>query len=356
MNIVSTIIQFLAPAVVGRLATALGISPGLAQKAIAIAVPAILAGLASKTAKPGGGQILSDILGKQDPGILGKFGDMIGGAQQASIIEQGTGALGSILGNSALGGLTGALGKFAGVGDGATKGLIGMLAPVVLGSLGQQQRTSGLDAGGLASLLAGQKDNIAAALPADFTKLLGGTGLLDGLGPKFAAVTEAPAKAVPPARPVAPQPAASSFTWWPWAVGIAAALALWFYAFGGGSKTALPSLPTPPKITVGNVDIGSQLGTTLGGLQTTLSGIKDATSATAALDKLKTARSDIDRIAGLAQGLPADGKSSLASYMKLALPIVQPLIENLLKNSTLAPVVKPALDGILGRLSGLAKT
>ena len=37
------------------------------------------------------------------------------------------------------------IGKFAGVGEGTGKSLLGMLGPVVLGALGQQQRSAGLD-------------------------------------------------------------------------------------------------------------------------------------------------------------------------------------------------------------------
>ena len=50
-----------------------------------------------------------------------------------------------------------------------------------MGVLGQQRRTSGLDATGLANLLTSQKDNIARALPAGFSKYLGGTDILDSL-------------------------------------------------------------------------------------------------------------------------------------------------------------------------------
>jgi hypothetical protein len=47
---------------------------------------------------------------------------------------------------------------------------LGLLGPIVLGVLGQQQRSSGLDASGLAKLLASQKDNVLAALPSEFSR------------------------------------------------------------------------------------------------------------------------------------------------------------------------------------------
>ena len=78
--------------------------------------------------------------------------------------------------------LAGAVGKFAGLGQGASGSLLGLLAPVVMGTIAKQQGTHSLDASGIASLLASQKDNIAAALPSGFGNLLGGTGLLNSLG------------------------------------------------------------------------------------------------------------------------------------------------------------------------------
>jgi hypothetical protein len=50
-----------------------------------------------------------------------------------------------------------------------------------MGTVAQQQGARP-DATSIANLFASQKDNIAAALPADFGKLLGGAGLLNSLG------------------------------------------------------------------------------------------------------------------------------------------------------------------------------
>ena len=219
MNIVSLIMQFFGPAIVSKLASSLGINNSIAQKMIGAALPTILAAIVGKSAQPGGLKSLTDLLGKQDPALLGNLAGMIGGGQQKTMAEQGIGALGSLLGGNALGGLTSALGKFTGANDTATNGLLGMLAPALLGTLAQQQKSSNLDAGGLAKMLAGQKDNIAAAMPADFAKMLGGTGLLDAIGPNLASLTSgakpAPAAAAPASHTPAP---AKSFNWWPWAL------------------------------------------------------------------------------------------------------------------------------------------
>jgi sporulation protein YlmC with PRC-barrel domain len=49
---------------------------------------------------------------------------------------------------------------------------MGLLTPLIMGVLGREQRAAGLDAGGLARMLTGQKAEIAAAMPAGLSKLL----------------------------------------------------------------------------------------------------------------------------------------------------------------------------------------
>lgn len=157
MNIVSLIMQFLAPAIINKIAGSVGINQGLAGKAISAIVPAILAGLAGKASTSAGASDLAGALAKQDTGILGNLGKLIGGSGQKALIDNGSSVLGSLLGGSSTSALASAVGKFAGIGGDQSKSLLGMLAPVVLGSLAKEQKSAGLDAGGLASLLAGHK-------------------------------------------------------------------------------------------------------------------------------------------------------------------------------------------------------
>jgi Bacterial protein of unknown function (DUF937) len=355
MNLVSLALQFLGPAILSKMAGSLGVNSTIAQKAVMAAVPAILAGLLGKSTQPGGAQVLSDVLGKQDPGLLGRLGDMIGGPQQKTIVEQGSSALGSLLGNSTMGSLAGALSKYAGLGDGPAKSLLGMLAPVVLGQLGQQQRSAGLDAGGLAKMLMGQKENISAAMPGDFAKLLGGTGLLDSIG---GASASAPARTASTqttttttARPVA---AAPTNAWLPWALAIAAAGLLWYSIFGG-QRPNIVAMPTAQKIMVGNTDVGGQLAGVFDVLRTSLPSVKDADTAKAALPRLQDAVAQVGKINTMAGQLPADGKKAIAGYLGQSLPTINPLIESVLKIPGVSALLKPVLDQIMGPLNALSK-
>src|SRR5215510_5333265 len=181
INLVSIVMQFLTPDMIGRIASALGLDRNNTQTAIAAAIPGLLAGISGVAGQPGGAQRVADAA-RQQTSALGNFASMLGTGAQTSLVEKGSQMLSSLLGGRDQTALAGAVGKYAGLGQNASGSLLGMLAPIVMGTIGQEQGTRSLDAGGLANLLASQKDNIAAALPAGFANLLGGTGLLDSLG------------------------------------------------------------------------------------------------------------------------------------------------------------------------------
>ena len=65
MNIVSMALQYLAPALVGKLASGLGINQTVANAVIKAAVPVILGALVGKSAKPDGARALFDVLANE---------------------------------------------------------------------------------------------------------------------------------------------------------------------------------------------------------------------------------------------------------------------------------------------------
>src|SRR5262249_12363293 len=96
-NLVSLVMQFLTPEIIGCIATALGVDRGLLQSAIGAAVPGLLAGFSGLATQPGGPQKLAEAA-KQETGTLGKFADMLGGGSQSTLIERGSQLLTSLLG------------------------------------------------------------------------------------------------------------------------------------------------------------------------------------------------------------------------------------------------------------------
>ena len=375
MNLVSLIMQFLAPTIINKLASSLGLGQGIAGKAIAAAIPAILAGLAGTASKPGGATQLANAVSKQDGGLLGNFANMLGGGGQQSMIDSGSNVLSSLLGGSQTGALAGALSKFAGMNDGQSKSLLGALAPVVLGTLAKEQKASGLDAGGLANLLMGQKDNIASAMPAGFSNLLQGSGLLDGIS--GAAHRPAAQTTTATARPVeVSEPASSGMGILKYLIPLALAAGL-IYMFAGrgmdksdvktvapvpakvekaptaaapAEKAAMPAAPAVP-----GVDLTGQANGAIEALKNALAGIKDEASAKASLPKLQDIAAQIDKLKGTAMALPADARHPLAVMIAGVMPGVASMIDKALAMPGVGAVLKPVLDQIAGSLGAVAK-
>jgi uncharacterized protein DUF937/PRC-barrel domain protein len=235
-NLVSTITQVLSSNFVSRVSSSLGLDGAQVEKALQAGGPALLAALTSLVSKPGGAAKLADTLAQQQPGVLTSLANMIGGSGQKALIDTGVSTLTSLLGGTTTSALTNAVGQYAGIGEGGSKSLMGVLGPVVMGVLGQQQRGSGLDATGLADLLASQKDNIARALPAGFASYLSGTGILDRI--------TGPTARPEPAYARSPSSSTTTPSWLLPALGILAIGALAWYLFSGPAKQTVATLPT----------------------------------------------------------------------------------------------------------------
>ena len=242
-----------------------------------------------------------------DPDIFSKLGTSLTGAKADKYMESGTNALTSLLGDSALSSLTGAVGKYAGLGGTAGSSLMSIAAPLVLGALAKN--SSGMDASGLAKLLGSQQDNIKAALPAGLGSLLSSAGVL---GSNFAsqasrAAADVGRTASTAASRVTP-PAKSGTNWLMWLIPIALiAAGLWYFLGNRAptTTTTTDTTTTAPAVTdmmLDGVDIGKQVTTVLDGLKS-LSGITDVATAQAALPKLQEAVTAIDGVSGIGKAI-----------------------------------------------------
>ena len=358
VNLVSLIMQFLTPDMIGRITSALGVDRNNTQTAIGAAVPGLLAGLSGVAAQPGGAQKLVDAV-TQQTSALGSLANMIAGADRSSLIDKGSQMLSSLLGSRDQTALAGAVGKYAGLGQNTSGSLLGMLAPIVMGTIGQQQGTRSLDAGGIANLLASQKDNIAAALPAGFANLLGGTGLLDSLGGaartataaagQTARVTTSAARAI---GDTGQRAAAVSFNWLYWLIPLLAIVALLIYFFAKPAEQVVQQgVPTIPSLTVGGLDIGRQVTDSVTNLRTALGGITDAASARAALPKLQEVTAQIDKVDGLLGQLSPEQRKVLAGMVNPLMPPLNQLFDKVLAIPGVAELLKPTIDALRAKLA-----
>ena len=102
-NLVSVVMQFLTPDMIAKIAfAAWGLTAAVAQKAIAGAVPALLAGLADVTSAPNGARQLSNALAQQQPGSLESIKSIIGGSGQNTLTEAGSNILSGLFGGGTL--------------------------------------------------------------------------------------------------------------------------------------------------------------------------------------------------------------------------------------------------------------
>jgi len=281
-----------------------------------------------------------------------------------------------------------------------------------------QVTSSGLDAQGLATRLADQKQNILAAMPAGFAAMLGGSGLLDGVKDTMPEPVVAAAPAVSPAvapvvapvaapsapvsAPIAPvvaqtaptaaptptparspispaipsatsataevrriptpipttptgRPAPTGSSWIPYAAGAAILLTL-FYVFGGNGSVPQPSAPAAQSSApTPAAEASESARKILAGLATTLGTVKDQATAQAALPKLTETAVAIDGLTKLTGTLSGDAKSTLAKLIASQLPTLTPLVASVLKVPGAEALLKPVLDQIVSKLTALSK-
>ena len=153
---------------VDQIAGKLGVAPDQANSAVTAAVPAILAGLARNTQQPQGAAALAGALERDHDGSVlsdnsyfDSYADKKGGSILGHVFGDQTPAVASQV--SALGGLNPSQG-----GE-----LMTMLAPLVMGFLGKEKSSGGLDISSLGQLLGGAG---GLKLPGGLADLLGGLG------------------------------------------------------------------------------------------------------------------------------------------------------------------------------------
>jgi hypothetical protein len=311
---------------------------------------------------------------------------MTGGNLHATA-EQGRSLLTPLLGTSAMDALSGAIGKFGGLGQGSVATLLGFLGPVVMAVLGRQRRTAGLDQEGLARLVTDQKGAIANALPADLGNLLGGSGVLtairDRLGQGMGAASPAAGSAADAAHATvsdigtagnrtagnvgqaASSPPRQGAIAPGWLLGLAAAIALAVLGYWMLGRQEAPQVArqttgqfsgtsTPPSVVIGQTDLAKQLTGTLDTTTHALQGITDATSASNALPQLTDATSQLERLQGLLPQVPESGRKILTDVVGQRQPELQQLIDKVLAKPGIPDTLKPALDSFQAKLKSIA--
>lgn len=145
---------------VDQISQTVGADSSVVNTAIQYALPAIIGGLANNASSPQGAQSLDTALTNDHDGSilgnLGGLGGLIFGGQDASPPRQADagGILGHILGSNQ-GQVAQEVSNQSGLGVGQVAQILMMLAPIVMGYLGQQKQQQNVGADGLGGLLGG---------------------------------------------------------------------------------------------------------------------------------------------------------------------------------------------------------
>lgn len=157
MSLLDQLMQSLGPNGTQQISQKLGTDPGTTNSAIGAALPMLLAALANNASTPSGANALNSALDQHDGSALHDV---------AGALNQGQGGIGDRILSHVLGNRQPAvahgIGTATGLDAGKVTSLLAMLAPMVMGALGNAKRTNGLDAGSLASMLGQERQHINA--------------------------------------------------------------------------------------------------------------------------------------------------------------------------------------------------
>ena len=206
-NLIEVANSLLTPDVVSRVSSLIGETPAKTGQALGMVVPS-LAGIACNEAStPGGASKLYNLISSTSlPGDLhtNLAGLLSGGAATDSLLKTGSGLITSVLGDRA-GTVAKLVSDSSGIGFSSASTLLNLATPLFFGVLGRHLTTSGTQASGLSSLLAGHRDSVLRAIPSGLGNALGLNHNSDICG----------AAPVPAVRPVAvAEPAKKGFPWW----------------------------------------------------------------------------------------------------------------------------------------------
>lgn len=355
-NLVDLVKDQIGDQLMGTLSGALGTTPDQTTGALSGALPGLLSGLTESASSPTGASALFDSIQKQDDGMLGDIGNLLGGSNSAQIANQGTSVLESILGSGALGQLAGVVSSFAGIGRGNSSSLMGMLAPIVLGVIKNKLSGGGMNAGSIASMLTGQKANINAAMPHGFSDQLQSSGFFKSLETANSGIPH-PTTAT---NQVASAPEKSNNGILRWLLPAAGLLIIGWLAmqFLGGNKAEdVTSTEAVQDAMPDGVDLGAvtnDLNDVFSSTTDSLTGIEDLDSAKAALPAIEEATGKLGGLSDVIGGLPDIAKGPVASIVQTGLAALQPLVEKVSAIPGVGEIIEPVIQPMMEMLEGLA--
>lgn len=375
-NLVDLVKGQLGGPALGQLGALLGEDSSKTESALGAAIPGLLSGLSGAANADGGGALFNAVKDADD-NLLDDIGGLLTGGNSSNIMDQGSNLLGSLLGNGAMGGLASAVTGFTGMGQKSSSGLMGILAPIVMGIIKRKLfGGSGFsqNASGLLGMLNAQQSNISDAMPSGFADQLQSSGFMDQIsslgGNAASAVTnvaDAAGGAVENAANTAGDAAASGGGFikklLPVAVLVALALFAWKYFTGGSAPDVSDATngaveavkDAMPSIDIDGTDVGAEFGSIFDTASSTVAGITDVETAKAAIPSFNDITGKVDGLSGLWDKVPEAGRTQLGGLISGNLESLTPAIEKVSEIEGVGDIIGPVTGPLLEKLMAFSK-
>ena len=245
INLLKLLQDQMGSAVVDQASKFLGESASNTSSGIGALLPSLLGGLMSKGSTESGASGIMDMItkGNHDGGVLENLGNVFsGGSSTSNFMNAGSLLTSALFGGSKLGSVLDVVTKATGMRRSSSSSLMNLLAPIVMGMIGKQVKSGGLNASGLMNMLMGQKDHVASALPAGMGSVLGFADMKGAVTEKVAAATSRTASAardtVKETANVVGETAKTGASWIRWALPLVLLVGLggWLFTRGGADK------------------------------------------------------------------------------------------------------------------------
>ena len=154
---------------IGNLASQVGGNEGEAKNGVMAALPAMLTALSKNTGTEKGAQELNNVLEKKHDGSIL---DNLSGYLSNPDLKDGAGILNHLFGNQTSN-VANAVSQSSGLDSNGSMKMLQMLAPILMGMLGQQKKQNNLDAEGIG--------NLTSMLASNFGSEAGASGIMEAV-------------------------------------------------------------------------------------------------------------------------------------------------------------------------------
>jgi len=147
---------------IAQMSSTLGVEDESTQAAIGLALPVLLGALSRNTSTDKGAESLTNALARDHDGTILK--DVSGNITRQDVMDDGSAIIGHVLGQQEKG-IESSIGRSTGIDPKNVAMLMSMLAPVVLGVMGQQKQEKNMNASDVSSMLQQNRETAKSNAP-----------------------------------------------------------------------------------------------------------------------------------------------------------------------------------------------